>query len=166
MRFYKTIAVVFLSAIIMIPLLTPALLQLKQFAVQMHMLEELEKQQLTTITVPSSSIQWIKKGKECVINGEMFDVKEMQTTNGTATLKGLFDAKEKQLKKQIEDFAKKEQQSQKAFQFVKLFSSINDNSQFAEAPEPPYTFITKTVSFFHQSHLSPFITINTPPPKA
>lgn len=166
MRLYRTIAVVFLSAIIMIPLLTPALLQLKQFAVQMHMLEELEKQQLCTITVSSATIQWIKKGKECLIDGEMFDVKEMQTTNHSTTLKGLFDAKEKQLKKQIEDFAKKEQQSQKAFQFVKLFSSVNDNSKFAEVPEAAYTIIAKPVSFYHQYHISPFITINTPPPKA
>ncbi len=166
MRFYKTIAVIFLSAIIMIPLVTPAILQLQQLAVQVHMLEELEKKQLLTITVPASNIIWVEKGKECLIDGEMFDVKEIQTTNGIATLKGLFDEKEKQLKKQIEDFAKKEQQSKKTFQFVKLFSSVNDHSQFAEIPEAAYTITSKPVGFYDQFHSSPPLTISTPPPKA
>jgi hypothetical protein len=165
MRFYKPIAVVFLSAIMMIPLLTPALLQLKQFAVQIHMLEELEKQQLCTITVPSSNIIWIKKGKECLVEGELFDVKEIQTTNGIATLKGLFDVKEKQLKKQIEDFAKKEQQSNKAMQFVKSFSAFTLSNHEIDLSLPLCTSKEAPFVLYNRLHCSPFIGLSTPPPK-
>jgi hypothetical protein len=76
MKFIKYItAGVWLFALLL-PLATPMLLQLKQHYVQWQMMEALEENELITFTVDAEAVQWIKKGKECIINGKMFDVKE------------------------------------------------------------------------------------------
>lgn len=62
----------------------------------------LEKQHLQTITVPLHQLQWVEKGKEVKIAGELFDVKEYTIQNNICVLTGLFDKEEKKLHSDLE----------------------------------------------------------------
>jgi ribosomal protein S20 len=128
------------------------------------MLEELETQQLTTITVQANEIQWVKEGKECILKGELFDVKNMIVSNDKIILKGLFDDEEKRIKKSIDDNAKNEQQSNKLQQLVKLFSIAVTNTE-TEKLTPFFVGMKKTTPFINTFYTTPFPDYSSPPPK-
>ncbi|HTH30511.1 MAG TPA: hypothetical protein VL946_04130, partial [Lacibacter sp.] len=89
---------------------------------QQKMLEKLEKEQLISIRVKASSVQWVKLNKECVLGTEMFDVKKIVIEGDDLILTGLYDAKEKALKRTIRQ--QSEQQSKQSKQTVQLFSAL------------------------------------------
>lgn len=128
------------------------------------MLEELETQQLTTITVHASEIQWVKQGKECLLHGELFDVKNIHVSNDQVTLTGLFDEAEKRIKKSIEESAKNEQQSNKAQQLIKLFSIA---VTYTETEKLTAFFAGKKITtlFVNTIYTSHFPDCSAPPPK-
>ncbi|MBL0145066.1 MAG: hypothetical protein IPP48_04190 [Chitinophagaceae bacterium] len=72
---------------------------IKEYAIKKEMEKKLEKSLLTTLTIPKKNVHWIENGKELVINGEMFDVKNYSVQNEYLIVCGLFDEYEKQLKK-------------------------------------------------------------------
>lgn len=54
-----------------------------------------------TIQIPEDQITWVKKEKEIWVNGRMFDIKKMETTNGITTFTGLYDDEETDLRKKF-----------------------------------------------------------------
>jgi len=162
---FKHIATFFLLAAFSIPILMPAVLQLKQSYVQWEMHEALEKQELVQIKVKTYDIGWVKNKKECVIHGEMFDVKKLEVINDETILTGLFDQKEKQIKKSLEDYAKNQQQSNKMQQWVKLFTILFSNTDIVKTPAPLYAEVNLHYTFINSIYSSPFLGYTTPPPK-
>jgi len=75
------------------------LVQQRWITWEMH--ERLEKSQLITLTMPTSSIQWVKEGKEIVIQGRLFDVKSISYAYEFAHINGLFDEEETNLVNRI-----------------------------------------------------------------
>lgn len=75
------------------------LVQQRWITWEMH--ERLEKSQLITLAIPTSSIQWVKEGKELVIQGRLFDVKSISYTKDFAKINGLFDEEETNLVNRI-----------------------------------------------------------------
>lgn len=165
MNCFKHIAIVFLLAAFAMPLLIPAVWQLKQAHVQWEMHEALEKQELTHIKIKTSDIKWIKIKKECVINGEMFDVKKLEIVNDETILTGLYDKKEKQIKINLEDYAKNQQQSNKLHHLVKLFTVLFSNTDTVKTPAPLYAEVNLRYTFIHSIYSPPFLCYITPPPK-
>ena len=165
MFWFKHIATFFLLAALGIPILMPAVLHLKQSYVQWQMHEALEKQELLQIKIKTSDIKWIKNKKECVINGEMFDVKKLEVRNDETILTGLFDQKEKQIKKNLEDFAKNQQQSNKMQQWVKLFTVLFSTTDMVKTLPPLYAEVNLHYTFINSIYSSPFLGYTTPPPK-
>lgn len=163
MRIAKTITAICLFIGFGLPLLSPAVLQLNQLYVQHEMLEELEKKQLVSIRVKASSVQWVKPKKECLIGAEMFDVKKILIDGDDLILTGLYDAKEKALKRMIRK--QSEQQSNQSKQTVQLFSAL------ALPVEAANVFIYTagtgiSKNLFKQSfYISPFLGFITPPPR-
>lgn len=165
MKLLKHITAFTLMAVLLLPLVTPAVLQVKQLYVQQQMEEALEKKELTHISVLSTNIQWIKKGKECLIEGEMFDVKHAEYSGDTILLTGLYDAKEKAIKQQLNKQAK-EQQQQQSTKLVKLLlqtavaaagaNSFSQTVQLVKADFPLYT-----LSLYNSLYCG----CNTPPPR-
>ncbi|MBK8611457.1 MAG: hypothetical protein IPL84_16350 [Chitinophagaceae bacterium] len=47
-----------------------------------------------TVSVPVNNIEWVKKGKEVIINGKYFDVSSYTTVGDQVLLTGYFDQKE------------------------------------------------------------------------
>lgn len=156
-------AFVFITALFL-PLITPVLLQLQQRYVQWEMMEELEEKELVTISVDEASIQWIEKGKECMIAGEMFDIKKLEQQASKLTLTGLFDAKEQQIKASITKQSKQQQNNQSK-QLVKLLLMVA--TPLNESSTDFYLTATLSSKQLYKSsyYISPFTGNLTPPPK-
>ncbi len=90
-----------LAIFIMLPFFYVAAFHVQKFFVRVEMQLELKHKQLVTLQIPESKIQWYKEGKEIVVEGSLFDVKSITYKNGLATIKGLYDKKEKEIDKQI-----------------------------------------------------------------
>lgn len=67
-----------------------------------QMKEELEKRSLQTITLNKDEISWVRKNKEAVIQGRLFDVKQLQIKGSHIELTGLFDDAEEAIQQAFE----------------------------------------------------------------
>lgn len=166
MKLLKHISTAFFLVLLMLPFVTPAVLQLQQLYVQWEMLEAFEEKELIAISVDANEVQWIHKGKECIINGEMFDVKETKEKNNQLLLTGLFDKKEKEIKARIAKQAKEEKRNERAGRWLKLFQ-INSIVSTASLCIEPIPCISANRSNKYQLSLytSPFTGVVIPPPK-
>ncbi len=165
MNWFKHTATVFLLAAFSVPMLMPVVWQLKQSYVQWQMQEALEKQELIHIKIKTSDIKWVKNKKECVIDGEMFDVKKLEIQNDETFLTGLFDEKEKEIKKNLEDYTKNQQQTNQLQQMMKLFSVLFSNKDAVKIPAPNYAEVSLHYIFIQSVYNSPYLGYTTPPPK-
>jgi hypothetical protein len=133
-----------------------------------HMEEQLEQQQLQTLSIKKAAFKWYKKGKEIEVGNRLFDVKEIREEGDILLVKGLYDDQEKKVKAEIALLSKeKNKQTHLAHQLMNnfmtgqiffeetatIFININITS--------PYTLITQT-----QLNPSPFQSIPLPPPRA
>mgnify|MGYP006185601043 FL=1 len=163
MQFIRTITTACFLIGLCVPMLSPVILQLRQLHVQHEMLEKLEKEQLISIRVKANSVQWVKPKKECVLGAEMFDVKKIVVDGDELVLTGLYDAKEKELKRIIRQ--QSEQQSKQSKQTVQLLSALALPVEAANV----FLYTTGTgvlKSLFRQSfYHSPFLGFLTPPPR-
>jgi hypothetical protein len=163
MQLLRTITAACLLIGISMPLLSPVCLQLRQLHIQHEMIEKLEKESLLTIRVKTASIQWVKPKKECALNGEMFDIKWMQVIGDETILTGLYDEKEKELKRMLR--RQTDQESKQAQHMLQLFFGVAPPAQTAQQD----LFVAKSViaiSLFRISlYHSPFLGFQTPPPK-
>lgn len=163
MQFIRTITAACLLIGLCVPMLSPVILQLRQLHVQHEMLEKLEKEQLINIRVKTNSVQWVKPNKECVVGTEMFDVKKIVVDGDELVLTGLYDAKEKELKRMIRQ--QSEQQSKQSKQIVQLLAAlalpIDAANFFSYTAEPSELKNLFRQSFYH----SPFLGFLTPPPR-
>jgi hypothetical protein len=165
MKLLKHIAAIVLTVLMLAPLVMPAFLQLQQTYVHWQMEEALEQKQLTTLSVSLHDIQWIEKGKECVIAGKLFDVKKMERNGDEMILTGLFDEKEKSIKDQISTISKKQNSSKQQVAAVKLFSVCAVTSELVEVPEPVSLIHNSCFPIFTQTYLTPSLSIVAPPPR-
>jgi hypothetical protein len=166
MKLLKNIFTSLLIATLLLPLIAPTVLQLQQRYVQWEMMEALEKKQLITITVGAAAVHWVKKGKECVVNNQLFDVKNIQKQNGKLLLTGLFDKKEQQIKEQLEAHTNDQQKQQQHTKFIKLILQLAALS----SREISVYKIEKLTSFHNplfknSRYQSLYCQTTTPPPK-
>lgn len=77
------------------PFSLPVLLNVQRMLIQQEMTERLEREELITLSLEPSTINWEKPGKEIWIGGALFDIKQSRSENGKLIVDGLFDHKEK-----------------------------------------------------------------------
>lgn len=75
----------------------------KQQIIRHQMLEKMEVTILQTIRVSASEIRWIKKDKEILYNGKMFDVKTLRLENEQYIIHGLYDDDETSLNRLLDN---------------------------------------------------------------
>ena len=56
--------------------------------------ERLESEELLTVTIPVSKVEWMEEGKEIMVEGKMFDIQTYFEKDGVFTATGLFDERE------------------------------------------------------------------------
>lgn len=147
----------------LIPVVTPVYLQIKQLHIQHEMLEKMEKAELVSIRVKADNIQWVKPGKECVIGDEMFDVKRIKQEGELLVLTGLYDVKEKELKKLA--VAHSQEKSKQSGYTIKLLSLILITPEQVSV-QPIAASLSKSYPLFNRIlHINPYIGFITPPPR-
>lgn len=153
-------------ALLLLPLVTPAILQLQQLYVQWEMLEALEEKELITVTMDAGEVQWVEKGKECIINGEMFDVKEWEQNGHQLTLTGLFDKKEKEIKAGIAYQTKEQKKNTTSGKWIKLFQLNTTPPSSAQVAQIiVYTKADLYNNYRSSFYTPPFSGVAAPPPK-
>jgi hypothetical protein len=107
-----------------VPLLFIIYFFAQQQVLRHRMHEKLEQINLQSVTLNSNDVVWLEAGKECLINGALFDVKSMEEINGTTVLKGLFDEDETILKEKFNNSWGGNMNNQHSL-LVKLFQCLN-----------------------------------------
>lgn len=164
MKLLKHITAFFLLALFLVPVVSSVVLQLQQLYVQHQMEEALEQQQLVSIKTNTASLQWVRKNKECLINGELFDVKDIKQTGDEMIITGLFDVNEKAIAEIITRQTNEEQHNQSK-QIAKLLLLVatpaNETSIHIFLP----SVLTGKQHFKLSFYIAPFKGNLTPPPK-
>jgi hypothetical protein len=156
-------------ALVVAPFLFFVCFLVQQKVHQNHMLEKLEHASLHSISINKEDIVWVKKNKEVLIDGELFDVKSYSFVNDKIILTGLFDKEEDTLKK---DYANKLQSSNKEsipigeIVLKCMFAcAISNHNNIDEN----FTFdIKQDQNYFSysQKSIALHLSIHTPPPNA
>jgi hypothetical protein len=96
----KILSVLFLL-IFAVPILC-TVTYLAAIKINAHQMEEkLERSSLETVLINTDQLVWVKKGKEVLLSGKLFDVKSLEITDGKIRLTGLFDTVEDAISKKI-----------------------------------------------------------------
>ena len=124
----KNIIALLLLVITALPALTPLIFTTAQLHIKNEMKEQLEKINLTRITIAAAEMQWINKGEEAIVQGKMFDVKNYTINDGVVTLTGLFDSDEDQMFSEINELEQNNQNnnsdSNNLVQYMNCFAGI------------------------------------------
>jgi len=148
------------------PLLFFVITEIKQQAIQHKMKQQLETKMLQVVVVAENNIQWIKKGKEILINGRMFDIKYIyKGSHGLIVFSGLYDDDETML---VNEVQKKQQREKKTgnkllsylFQLLQVIPG-NPTEEFSKLSIPSNNNFPE----FEQRLSTQSIAILTPPPQ-
>ncbi len=162
----KNITALMLLAVMSAPLLISVYQLLRQQYLQHQMKEQLEKAALETFIIPANELQWVKKGREILLNGHFFDVKSITRSGNSFIVKGLFDQKETAIAKKIEQQAdagnKNNGYTKTALQFLLLtvFCTPRNNTTI----HIPVITAKAVSACCNQSATSRAIAVITPPP--
>jgi hypothetical protein len=93
---------------------TPVLLTVWMLCLQAwirhEMLEKLEKENLETLVLRTEEIHWKEKGKELLIDGQLFDVLNMTPTAAGYRVSGLWDTAETAIKNNLDQTLEHQQE--------------------------------------------------------
>jgi hypothetical protein len=93
----KKILAYALLLVVAIPLFFSAYFVVKQQLIQQQVKEKMEAVTVQTISIPLTEAQWVKEGKEILIEGKLFDIKSYSISGDNIILNGLFDNEEDEL---------------------------------------------------------------------
>lgn len=100
---FRKITAFAFALLIALPLVFIGGMLVKQKIIRFQREERMERELLQTITVATEKIHWIKQGKEILLEGRMFDVKNFRQESGSYTLTGFFDDEEDTLHGQMKN---------------------------------------------------------------
>jgi hypothetical protein len=148
------------------PLLFIIITSAKQQEIRHSMNRQLESKMLHTITLSKKNVHWQRDGKELIINGRMFDVKNFQYAgDDKISFTGLYDEDETALINKI-----KENQQSETNTGGKLLAQLFQllQSSFSDSPSDGFTPALTNNHFpgSEQRLATPFIIILAPPPQA
>jgi len=161
----KKILTIALLLIVAVPLFFSVAYVFQQKQIQNQMKEKLEQVSLQKITIPLTELIWAKQEKEAIVNGKLFDVKEVSIYGNTITLKGLFDDAEDHLVTKMKDMVKHKKDAgtmsdQAKCIFIPLYSETTSFSLQSNGK------IVTTKFGSYSSHITEgYITATAPPPK-
>jgi len=138
---------------------------IKEKIVKWEMKEALEEKELITILLDAKDIQWEDEGKECRINGRLFDVKEFENINGQYRLKGLYDDREKEIEEQLAKMTENQNKHQEKLigKWLK-FSCVEQD--FFTLSIKPFSLPALTQSRISENlYHSPCLSVISPPPE-
>lgn len=163
MKLSKHILAGFLLLLLAVPIISLQYLEGQKFFRQLYMREALEKQELSTIIV--EKLHWVKKDKEILVAGRMFDVKSIKLAEGKYAVTGLYDDQEKSIRQIISLIEKKERDTAQKIGLLKGFA-IYDITLINYSLTPPI-YQKPTVSpFLLSKYKSTSVEILLQPPRS
>lgn len=163
----KILAFVMLFAVAA-PLLFFTCFFIKQKWIEHEMEEQLENASLRTITVDITAVHWIKKNKEVVIDGKLFDLRSYTVNGSRVTLTGLYDKDEDILNEQMKNFVQQKHGANTPLNhlvFNLLFPPLY-NTTADTFDQHPWQLITHHfIPYQEQKIASKYLSIISPPPK-
>lgn len=106
-RTCNTITALAFALLMALPLMFISGILLKQGIIRYQREQRMEKELLQTVTVATEKIHWIKKGKEILLEGRMFDIKNFRQQKDRFVLTGFFDDEEDALHIQMKNITGK-----------------------------------------------------------
>ncbi len=148
-----------------LPVLLPFVTIIRESIVRWEMMEALEEKELINILVDEKDVLWEETGKECRINGRLFDVKEYTIFNGQYKLKGLYDDREKEIEEQLAKMTSNKNKEQSNM-IAKLLNLRYLNMENIDIPASHYITVNRRFILYNSNdyHL-PYLSITSPPPK-
>jgi len=140
----------------------------KQKWIEHEMEEQLENTSLRTITVDIVAIQWVKKNKEVLIAGKLFDVRSFKIAAGKITLTGLYDKDEDILNEQMKSFVQQKNGTNTPLNqavFNLLFPPLYNNTADLTAQNPWQVITHHFIPYQEEKIPSKYLSILSPPPK-
>lgn len=122
----KTISALISLPVALCAMFSGSVLQLQQLYAKHIMLELLEEKQVTTLSnLKENQYTWTDEGREMLINGALFDVKELQkNTDESITVAGLFDENEQAVLMKLENQQNNKSNDSAHNIFSQIFSNI------------------------------------------
>lgn len=127
----KITAFVFLL-IVALPVFLSLQFILEQKLIQEEVEEKMEKAALISVSIPVTELVWVKRGKEVLLNGRLFDIKSFNIENNQITLTGCFDDKETELVEQHKNTTEKNSGSNTLSQLALKFLLSPVSDAYAE----------------------------------
>lgn len=162
----KKITGIFLLLLVAVPLFFSIGFIIKQKNIQAEMKQQLKTALLQTIIVPARDVKWIKKDKEILVYGQMFDVKTSVKSGGNIVFTGLYDEDEQELHENLKGFmhSKNKQSAPLNDLLAKFFSTAVTITAFDYNTTAAWKHIV--AKYYYPSEKIPFaygISIYQPP---
>lgn len=165
-RFKQILIALVLLLITSIPCLLFVYYQSAQWYIRHEMEEKLENEQLQTIVVPVSEVNWYKKNKEIIVGGKLFDVKSVVYHDGMARFTGLYDDQETNIKAQLENLESKDDENAKNQSAINLISILLFKEEDLNSSWLLNHLSVQHIDYSKNHLLSQDISTPAPPPKA
>lgn len=157
-----------LLLIISLPSLTFIYWKVQEVLVRWEMQEKLEYTSLQTITLPVNMVEWYDKGREVLIEGNLFDVKSYYTRDNEIVLTGLFDAAETNIQNHVKELLKQQQEDEATRENAE-YSFVSISLFTEQLPSwlinPPDNILTKRYQRDINKIPSVYLSLAVPPPE-
>ena len=161
----KYIVSLLFLALIALPALLSAITMIRESLIRRDMKEALEEKQLLTIFIDIKDIIWEEAGKECRINGRLFDIKEIKKVNNQFQLKGLFDDEEMEIEEQLKNINSHQNKEQRNT-IAKFLQLHYLNWKETDTTLKHFVFIKFKFPIHLESiYRIPHLSVFTPPPE-
>ena len=153
-------------AAMLLPSLYSALLQVERCIAKIIAHEKLETEQLTTIRIALSKLQWYEEGKELFYQDQLFDVESYYIEKDTMIIRGITDTMETEI-----DLAVNKLIDTSTFDFV--IERIGESIFYFTAVQPSHLTFELVQDIFQQHHKDRYLSnelpqvyapVQTPPP--
>ncbi len=164
---FKKISSFLLLSLVSAPFIFFVCFLVQQKVQQHHMLEMLENASLQTITINKTDIVWVKKNKEILIEGKLFDIKSYSILNDKVIFIGLFDKDEDAIKKNYADkilSGKNESLPTNELILKCMFCCAINNFSMGDGMFVFTGLFTKNYFFFSQKIIFQYLSVSIPPP--
>jgi hypothetical protein len=150
-----------------LPLLFSAGILFKQKMMQLNRRARFEKESLEVIVLPSENIHWVKKGKEILVDGKLFDVKSFTSNNGKIAFTGFFDDEEEELIDRMNEISENREKNNSSASrlFTKFFFSPVYSESAPVSFLNPWHIIRKGFYPYTEVISSGYHPLDIPPPR-
>ncbi|MDD2792637.1 MAG: hypothetical protein PHD73_05625 [Sediminibacterium sp.] len=165
MHKFKKISAAGLLAIPLIPLFVLFSLEMARIINRREIRAQMEVAVLQKIVLPEKDINWVEEGRELSIDGNMFDVQQInRLPDGMIELTGVFDERETQLNKELDMHLKMKGVHKAILSTIASIQAVVADPVESEAPV--LSEITNSFSTADHFSLCPFKgEVITPPPQ-